>query len=60
MIQRGDRVEILARRGSLVLTAVGEARQDGQGGETIRVMNSDSRREILCQVQAPGQVSVEF
>jgi len=60
MIKRGDRVEIHAQRGALIISAVGEARQDGQEGETIRVMNSNSRREVLCQVQAPGQVSVEF
>ena len=60
MIKRGERVAIHARRGSLVLTAAGEARQDGDQGETIRVKNSQSNREVLCQVLAPGQVQVEF
>ena len=60
MIKRGDRVEIQVQRGALVLSAAGEARQNGQEGETIRVLNSSSRREGLCQVVAPGQVSVEF
>jgi len=60
MIKRGDRVEIQVQHGALTLSAAGEARQDGQEGETIRVLNSDSHREVLCQVTAPGQVSVEF
>ena len=43
-----------------MLTAAGEAKQDGRTGEAIRVMNSNSRKEILCQVVAPGLVKVEF
>ena len=60
VVKRGDRVEIQLQHGALLLSAVGEARQDGQEGDTIRVLNSDSHREVLCQVQAPGRVSVEF
>ena len=60
MIKRGERVAIQARRGSLLLTAAGEARQDGNLGDTIRVRNSESHRDVLCQVLAPGQVHVEF
>ena len=59
-IKRGDRVEIHAQRGGLVLTAAGEARQDGLSDETIRVMNISSQKEILCRVLAPGLVRVEF
>ncbi len=60
LINRGDRVVIRAQRGGLVLTAAGEAREDGQEGETIRVMNISSRKEVLCRVVAPGRVTVEF
>lgn len=60
MINRGDRVVIRVQRGGLVLTAAGEASQDGMEGETIRVMNIGSRKEVLCRVVAPGLVSVEF
>lgn len=60
LIKRGDRVVIQAQRGGLILTAAGEARQDGLEGETIRVMNISSRKEVLCRVLAPGLVSVEF
>ncbi|MEA3362573.1 MAG: flagellar basal body P-ring formation chaperone FlgA [Thermodesulfobacteriota bacterium] len=60
VIKRGERVVIQARSNGLMLTAAGEARQDGRTGEAIRVMNSNSRKEVLCQVVAPGLVKVEF
>lgn len=59
-IKRGDRVEIHAQRGGLVLTTAGEARQNGLTGETIRVKNIGSKRDVLCRVLAPGLVRVEF
>jgi len=59
-IKRGERVEIHAQRGSLMLTTAGEARQDGLEGETIRVKNIGSQREVLCQILGPGLVKVEF
>jgi len=60
LIKRGDRVTIQARNSSLRINALGEARQNGELGESIRVRNNSSQREIICQVQAAGLVSVEF
>ena len=60
MIRRGDRVTITLRKGGLELNATGEARQDGKEGESIRIRNSSSRKEILCRVIAPGTAEVEF
>lgn len=60
LIKRGDRVTIQAQNPGIRLNAMGEARQNGELGETIRVRNNSSQREILCQVQAAGLVSVEF
>lgn len=60
LIKRGERVEIQAQHAGLLVTAVGESRQDGNRGDSIRVVNSNSRRELLCRVVAPGLVSVEF
>jgi len=60
VIKRGERVVIQAQGPGLVLTAAGEAREDGRSGEAIRVMNSSSRKEVLCQVIAPGLVRVGF
>lgn len=60
VIKRGDRVVIQVQRQGLMLSAIGEAKQDGRQDETIRVMNSNSRKEVLCRVIAPGLVTVEF
>lgn len=60
VIKRGERVVIQAVSKGLSLSAAGEARQDGRSGEAIRVMNSSSRKVVLCQVVGPGLVKVEF
>jgi flagella basal body P-ring formation protein FlgA len=60
IIKRGERVVIQAQRNGLILTAAGEAKQDGCAGEDIRVINSTSHKEIICQVVEHGLVSVEF
>lgn len=60
VIKRGDRVVIKAHSKGLLLTAAGKALEDGRTGETILVVNSNSGKEVLCRVVAPGQVEVEF
>jgi len=60
LIKRGDRVTIQAKRGGLMLSAAGEAKQDGLADETIRVVNLGSRKEVRCRVVAAGLVQVEF
>ncbi len=60
VVKKGEKVIIVAQARGLQLTAAGEARQDGRGGEMIRVRNSSTRKEVLCRVVAPGQVTVEF
>jgi flagella basal body P-ring formation protein FlgA len=60
MITRGERVTIQASNPGIMLKASGEARQNGELGEMIRVRNIGSQREVLCRVVAAGLVSVEF
>jgi flagella basal body P-ring formation protein FlgA len=60
MVARGEVVNMVLRRGAMELTARGEARQDGQLGETIRVRNVGSQREILGRITAPGVIEVEY
>ncbi len=60
MIKRGDLVTIILKSGKLEMTALGEARQNGLEGETIRVKNKNSNRTILGRVVAPGTVVVEY
>ena len=60
LVKRNDVVTIFLQRGGLFLTAKGVARMSGQAGETIRVRNIGSNREIFCQVTGPNQVRVIF
>lgn len=60
VIKRGDVVSMQLRGAGFSLSAQGIARQDGLVGETILVRNSNSRRDISCQVTGPGQVNVEY
>ena len=60
LVKKGAFVRIVARRGAMLLTAIGIARQDGQLEEIIRVQNSRSNKEIRARVVGPDQVEVEF
>ncbi|KIH77549.1 flagella basal body P-ring formation protein FlgA [Geoalkalibacter ferrihydriticus] len=60
LVRRGEVVTIIAKRGALQLNATGVARDEGKLGDTIRIRNSASQKEILCEVVAPATVTVEF
>ena len=60
LVKKGAFVKIIARRGAMLLTAIGIARQDGQLDQVIRVQNSSSQKEIRARVSGSGQVEVEF
>ncbi len=60
LVQRGEVVTLIARRGAVTVTARGEARQDGGQGETIRVRNLDSRRDLSGRVAGAGLIEMEF
>jgi flagella basal body P-ring formation protein FlgA len=49
-----------ARVGALVVTALGEAQQDGRAGEVIRVENVDSKKVVRARVTGPGAVDIEL
>lgn len=46
VVQKGDVVTILVESASLKVATVGEALENGAQGETIRVRNTESRREV--------------
>jgi flagella basal body P-ring formation protein FlgA len=60
MVTSGDAVTITAKKGSLVISASGKARQDGEMGELIKVSNVDSSKILTVKVTGPGEVLVEF
>ena len=60
MVRAGDVVSVVARSGAMVITVTGEAKQDGNRGEWIKVTNIESKKTISARVTGPGEVKVEF
>jgi len=59
-IEKGDRVVIKAENSDLLITASGEALEEGCVGDQIRVMNVSSGREIIATVRRTDLVEVQF
>ena len=60
IIQRGDMVAIIADEGQLRLSVTGQAREAGALGDTIKVKNMMSRREVYGQILNKNEVVVSF
>ena len=60
LVNRGERVTIMAKSQAIQITAPGEARNSGALGEIVRVKNLTSRREIQARVTGAGVVEAEF
>ncbi|MEC4678007.1 MAG: flagellar basal body P-ring formation chaperone FlgA [Nitrospirota bacterium] len=58
LVQRGDRVTITVRSQGLQIVTSGKAKQDGQLGEMIRVMNLDSKKTVFAEVVKAGDVQI--
>jgi hypothetical protein len=60
LVRARQRVAILARTGSLSVSAAGEAMQDGRLGQMIQVQNVDSKKNLVARVTGPAQVEIEL
>jgi flagella basal body P-ring formation protein FlgA len=60
LVKSGDMVRIVAENSRLAIHANGKALDRGKMGQTIRVRNLTSGKEILCKVRGGDTVSVEF
>ncbi len=58
LVRRGDRVTITVRSEGLQIVTTGKAKQDGQLGEMIRVMNLDSKKTVFAEVVTSGDVRI--
>lgn len=58
MISRNEGVNMVFNRGGVELSARGQALEDGQRGESIRVMNPSTRSTILGTITAAGTVEI--
>ena len=60
VITRGDRVRIVARRGAVRLTTVGQALNNATQSAFVRVRNLQSKKVITGRATGPGVVEMEF
>ena len=56
VVRRNSAVVIRLDRPGFTVTAMGTALQEARTGETLKVRNDDSRRVIVCKVNADGSV----
>jgi len=61
LVHRGDRVTLVAEKGRLLITAAGLVQdQKAAKGETVKVLNLATRREVIGWVVNPQTVKVIF
>jgi flagella basal body P-ring formation protein FlgA len=60
LIRRGTRVRLVCKGPSFVATATGEAMQDGAAGQTIRIRNLSSLRELTALIRDDQTAEVAF
>jgi flagella basal body P-ring formation protein FlgA len=59
-VRRGDRLVLVAESANLKVETIARALEDGYQGDQIRVVNSNSGKELYGRVVAPRQVAVDF
>ncbi len=60
LVQRGELVNVLAENARIVIHTKGKALDRGRMGETIRIKNVNSGKEVLGKVTGSNLVTVEF
>lgn len=55
VMQRGEPVTLVHRRGRMVLTARGDALKDGRVGDIVDILNTQSRRIVQARVLGPNE-----
>jgi flagellar basal body P-ring formation protein FlgA len=59
-VKRGSRVMILARKGSMKITAPGTVREDGFKNSIVQVVNLETKKMIYAEVINANTVEVRF
>lgn len=60
LVERGEIVRLVLRYAGLEIVGKGRAVTDGALGQQIRVVNTDSRREVMGRVEKDGSIYVEL
>jgi len=58
LVQRGELVDLVVRRGGIAAVVRAECRQDGLLGETVSVINEFTGRPMVARVSGPGVVTM--
>ena len=58
LVERGELVDLVGRRGGVAAVVRAECRQDGLLGETITVRNKLDGRLVVVRVAGPGTVTM--
>ena len=60
LVGRGEKITIVAKSTNLQISVPGQSKDAGALGETVRVKNLTSRKEIMAKVAGAGLVETEF
>lgn len=60
VVSRGDALKIVIRSEGLLVEARGEALEDGQIGDIIKVRRKGVKQSIAAEITGPGQVEVKI
>ncbi|MBW1709100.1 MAG: flagellar basal body P-ring formation protein FlgA [Deltaproteobacteria bacterium] len=60
VVKRGDTITILVEYGTLRITTIGQAKQDGAVGEKIPVLNLDSKKIVMAKLLSPNLAQIDF
>ena len=60
IIERGDRVRVIAKRGRIQLSTFGEALNNAAISAFVRVRNTSSKKVVTGRATGPGIVEMEF
>lgn len=59
-VKRGEIVTLILEGRGFRITTHGQAAEDARRGDTVRVVNATSKRDVLGKVEGPGMVRVPF
>jgi flagella basal body P-ring formation protein FlgA len=59
-VKRGELVTVILEARGFRITTQGQATEDARRGDTVRVVNVTSKRDVLGKVEGPGIVRVPF
>lgn len=60
LVRRGEIVTLIVEGEGVTITARGQAKEEGQRGQMIRVMNLSSKKELYGRVEGERQVKIPF